>query len=45
MYWSSWSEFLHMGGYGRYVWGSLAVMMVVIAAEIWQLRSRRRHME
>jgi heme exporter protein D len=31
-----------MGGYGFYVWSSYAVAVVVIGAEIWALRQRRR---
>jgi heme exporter protein D len=42
--WSSWSAFIHMGGYGLYVWGSLGMTVVVMAAEIWQLRQRRRRL-
>ena len=42
MQWGSLDNFLAMGGYGFYVWGSYAVCAVVIAAEIWALRGRRR---
>jgi heme exporter protein D len=42
MQWGSLENFLPMGGYGFYVWGSYAVAVAVIAAEIWALRSRRR---
>ena len=42
MNWHSWSEFLAMGGYGLYVWGSYAVTLVVLAAEIAALVMRRR---
>jgi heme exporter protein D len=31
-------EFLTMGGYGFYVWGSYIVAAVCIAVEIWTLR-------
>ena len=31
------SEFLAMGGYGFYVWGSYVVAAVCIAIEIWTL--------
>ena len=41
MNWSSWSDFVAMGGYGFYVWGSFGVSAVVIAAEIVSLRARR----
>ena len=42
MNWSSWSEFVAMGGYGLYVWGSFGVSAVVIVGEVLALRSRRK---
>jgi heme exporter protein D len=36
------SEFLAMGGYGFYVWGSYAVTFAVIVLEILMLVQRRR---
>ncbi len=42
MNWQSWSHFLAMGGYGLYVWGSYAVTLVVMVAEIVALVMRRR---
>ncbi|WP_348944803.1 heme exporter protein CcmD [Chitinibacter sp. FCG-7] len=33
MYWNSWSEFIAMGGYGVYVWGSFMVCAVAICLE------------
>lgn len=42
MNWSSWSEFVGMGGYGLYVWGSLGLTALAMAAEVWQLSSRSR---
>lgn len=42
MNWSSWSEFLSMGGYARYVWGSMAVTVLLIAGEVAQIAIRRR---
>ena len=42
MQWGSLENFLSMGGYGFYVWGSYVVCAVVIVAEIWMLRQRRR---
>jgi len=42
MNWQSWSQFWAMGGYGLYVWGSYAVTLVVLAAEIAALAVRRR---
>ena len=44
MNWGSLSEFLAMGGYGLYVWGSYAVTAGLIVVEIILLRSRRRAM-
>ena len=40
--WASASDFLAMGGYGLYVWGSFGVTALVMALEIWSLGSRRR---
>jgi heme exporter protein D len=31
------SEFLAMGGYGFYIWGSYGVAALCIAIEIWTL--------
>ena len=42
MNWGSWQNFLAMGGYGLYVWGSYAVTSVVLVAEIVALIARRR---
>ena len=42
MNWSSFGEFLHMGGYGLYVWGSFGMCAAVAAAECWGLAQRRR---
>ncbi len=36
--WGSWDAFWSMGGYGLYVWGSYAMVVAVVAIEIWQLR-------
>ena len=36
MQWGSVSEFLAMGGYGVYVWGSYAVTAAALAGEVWQ---------
>jgi heme exporter protein D len=35
-------EYLAMGGYGFYVWGSYGVTAAVIVAEILAVRARRR---
>lgn len=35
-------DFLQMGGYGLYVWGSLGMCAAVVVAELVMLRLRRR---
>ena len=42
MNWHSWSDFLTMGGYALYVWGSYALTLVVLIGEIVALVMRRR---
>jgi heme exporter protein D len=42
MQWHSVSEFLEMGGYALYVWSSFGISALVVIAEIWQVRARRR---
>lgn len=42
MQWNSVSEFLDMGGYALYVWGSFGITALVVVAEIWQVRAKRR---
>ena len=42
MHWNSLSEFINMGGYGTYVWGSYIVTFVLLTAEIIALRARKR---
>ena len=42
MNWNSVGEFLQMGGYGLYVWGSFAVCALVIAGECSGIALRRR---
>lgn len=42
MNWGSLDAFLHMGGYGFYVWGSYLVTCGCIAAELWLLARRKR---
>lgn len=41
MHWNSLEEFLRMGGYGLYVWGSYAMALLVMVAE--PLLAQRRH--
>lgn len=43
LYWKSFGDFLHMGGYGLYVWGSYAVTLVVMVAEPALAAHRRRN--
>jgi heme exporter protein D len=42
MNWTSIDQFLHMGGYGLYVWGSYGVTLAVMAAEALAARHRHR---
>jgi heme exporter protein D len=42
MIWHSFDEFARMGGYGLYVWGAYGVTLLVMAAEAWGARQRRR---
>ncbi|MBC7609985.1 MAG: heme exporter protein CcmD [Polaromonas sp.] len=42
MMWNSFGDFLAMGGYGLYVWGSLGVCAVVCIAEPLTLVLKRR---
>ena len=42
MSWGSLNNFLAMGGYGLYVWGSYAVTLVLIVAELVLLARRKR---
>lgn len=36
------TDFLAMGGYAFYVWGSYGVTALVLLVEVWLLRRRRR---
>jgi heme exporter protein D len=42
MLWNSASEFLAMGGYALYVWGSYAVAALLLLVEAGLLRKQRR---
>ena len=42
MKWNTVSEFLAMGGYGFYVWGSYLVTLAFMVAEPLMLRLRHR---
>jgi len=41
MTWGSLSDFLAMGGYGFYVWGSYGVTVLCIVLEILSLKTTR----
>jgi len=41
--WGSLDNFLAMGGYGLYVWGSYGVTLVLIVVELILLAKRRRN--
>ncbi len=45
MNWNSIGEFIHMGGYGLYVWGSFLMVAAVMALEVLQLRHRARALD
>ena len=45
MNWGSLDNFLAMGGYAFYVWGSYGVMALCIGVEIWLLARRARRAE
>ncbi len=42
MIWNSWNDFVAMGGYGFYVWGSYFVTAGLMAIELLMLAQRRR---
>jgi heme exporter protein D len=42
MKWNSWSDFIAMGGYGIYVWGSYAVALAFMLIEPWLAARRHR---
>jgi heme exporter protein D len=41
-YWSSFSDFIQMGGYALFVWGSYLVTIFLLIIEIALLRSRNK---
>jgi len=41
MNWGSLNDFLAMGGYGSYVWGSYGVTVLCILLEILSLKGRK----
>ncbi len=42
MNWASWSDFVGMGGYALYVWGSYGVTLGFMVTEIVLLMLRKR---
>jgi heme exporter protein D len=42
MIWDSWTDFIGMGGYALYVWGSFAVVALALGGEQASLALRRR---
>jgi heme exporter protein D len=40
--WHSWSDFLAMGGYGLYVWGSVGACLLVCVVEPLMLNLKLR---
>ena len=42
MSWQGFGDFLNMGGYGLYVWGSYGVTLAVLACEALSLIARER---
>ncbi|WP_082507123.1 heme exporter protein CcmD [Duganella sp. Root336D2] len=42
MNWHSLQDFLAMGGYGSYVWGSFGVVSGLMMLEVWALARRER---
>jgi heme exporter protein D len=42
MNWQSFDNFLHMGGYGLYVWGSYGLTLAVMLVEALAVRRRQR---
>jgi heme exporter protein D len=42
MIWNSWRDFLAMGGYAFYVWGSVLAAAACIAVELLAVHLRRK---
>jgi heme exporter protein D len=42
IHWNSFSDFLAMGGYGLYVWGSFGVTVLIMAIEPIAVARNRR---
>ena len=44
MNWASWNDFVAMGGYGLYIWGSYGVTLGFMVTEIVLLMLRKRNL-
>jgi len=44
MIWESFSDFIHMRGYGLYVWGSFGVTAFLMGWEVLQLRKKKQQL-
>jgi len=42
MNWPSFADFVAMGGYGTYVWGSYAATVACIVLELLAIKARRK---
>lgn len=42
MIWTSWTDFVAMGGYGAYVWGSVGVSAALLVLEVALARVGRQ---
>jgi heme exporter protein D len=42
LYWASFSDFIHMGGYGLYVWGSFIACVLGLGMEWLLIRQQRK---
>jgi heme exporter protein D len=42
MHWNSFEDFVHMGGYGLYVWGSYGVVLLALVVESHLAAQRQR---
>lgn len=45
MQWNSFSDFIHMGGYGLYIWGSFGMCLVTMLTELILVLSRQRNIQ
>lgn len=42
MHWNSFADFVHMGGYGLFVWSAYGATLAVMLAEPWLAARRHR---